>query len=368
MSTPLQDLYDRIDALPLCPEELALIEEAVRLADRMGDEAEGYRARRRLMDSAYALGQSEKMLVAFGWCRDYADRRPGALDADEQQDLLWHQRWVVGAGRTFPQIPTPRILALHGDYARRMRELGLGGHNEAFVGLRYAMHTGDGAAARVHFETLTGTGRDDLSACEACEAETEAEYHLFCGDDEAAVNQIQFVLDRRLTCAHIPTNTHALALAPLMRLGRWDEAAQHAARSRQTVSGDPDHLWAQARHLEYLALTHPRAALKWYAHHVAWAERTRETSFALTFHAAAALLFTVLGRADPMKTSAIRLPPTVPGFREDGQYSAGERLNHHLGEAQRLADLFDARNGTPQQRQEVEQVLALARLAPPVRA
>ncbi|OLV19714.1 hypothetical protein [Deinococcus marmoris] len=366
MSQQLQDLYDRIDDLPRCPEELALIEEAARLTDLMQDEAEGYRVRRMLMDSAHAVGQSEKMLVAFGWCRDYADRHPEALDEGEQQDLLWHHRWVVNAGRTFPQIPTPRLMALYEDYARRI--LGLSRHNEAFVGLLYAMHIGDGAAASGHFERLTSTVRDELSACPACEAEIEADYHLFCGNDEAALRQIQHILDRRMTCAHIPTGTHALALAPLMRLGRWDEAGQHAARSRQSVSGDPDHLWAQARHLEYLALTSPNAALKWYAHHVAWAEQTRELGAAQTFHAAAAVLFTVLWNGDQTKTYAIRLAPTVPGYAEDGQYSARERMDHHLGEALRLASLFDARNDTAQQRREVDMVLALARIAPPAKA
>ncbi|THF69317.1 hypothetical protein E7T06_12575 [Deinococcus sp. Arct2-2] len=368
MSSQLQDLYDRINNLPFCSEELALIEEAVRLTDLTQNENEGYRARRLLMNSAYALGQSEKMLVAFSWCRDYADRHPEALDADEHQDLLWHHRWVVNAGRTFPQIPTPRILALHHDYARRMRELGLSGHNEAFVGLMYAMHTGDAAAAKTHFETLTSTERDDLSACEACEAETEAEYHLFCGDDEASLMQIQHILDRRLTCAHIPANTHALALAPLMRLGRWDEAGQHAARSRQHVSGQPDYLWAQARHLEYLALVNPSAALKWYAHHVVWAEQTKELAVSQCFHAAAAMLFLTLWNGGKTKTYAIRLSPTVAGYQEAGRYSAEERMYRHMGEAQRLASLFDARNGTTQQQQEVDRILALALIPSPARA
>ena len=125
--TELQDLYDRFDHLPYSAESLALIEEAVRLTDLRQDEAEGYRARRRLMDCAYALGQSEKMLVAFTWCRDYADRHEHDLDSEERLDLLWHQRWVVNAGGNFPQLPAARLDALHDELVTAMDLLGAPG-------------------------------------------------------------------------------------------------------------------------------------------------------------------------------------------------------------------------------------------------
>ncbi|MFC6593013.1 hypothetical protein ACFP81_14040 [Deinococcus lacus] len=156
----LHDLYERIQNLPYGPEELALTEEAVRLADLLGDESEGYVARRLLMNSAFNTGHSEKMLVAFSWCRDYADRHPEALDEEEHQDLLWHQRWVATAGPLFPQLPAARVTALLDDYARRMRELGHSRHNEAYVGLLWAMHTGDQGAAAAHFAAWQATGRD----------------------------------------------------------------------------------------------------------------------------------------------------------------------------------------------------------------
>lgn len=356
----LHELYERIRSLPYGPEELALTEEAVRLADLSGDEAEGYTARRLLMSSAFNMGQSDKMLVAFSWCRDYADRHPQALNTEEHEDLLWHQRWVAMVGPTFPQIPAGRIEALLADYARRMRELGYSRHNEAYVQLNQAMHTGNMAEANQHFALWEATSRDPLSACEACEAQTAADYQLFLGDDEAALKQIQHILDKELTCAHIPTNTHALALAPLMRLGRWDEAAGHAARSRQTVSGDPDHLWAQSRHLEYLALTNPSAALKWYAHHLLWAEQTREMGVQQDFHAASAMLFKVIGKT--VETVKIRLPQAAHGYQPSGEYSVMERQNYHESEARRIAGLFDTRNGSGQQTKEVEKVLALAEL------
>ncbi|MFC6593014.1 hypothetical protein ACFP81_14045 [Deinococcus lacus] len=208
---------------------------------------------------------------------------------------------------------------------------------------------------------MAGHRARPLSACEACEADTVADYHQFRGDDAAAVAQIESILERGLTCAHIPTNTHASALAPLLRLGRPEDAARHAAQSRQRISGDPDLLWAQAKHLEYLALTAPALAVKWYAHHLLWAEQTKEMGFQQDFHAASALLFKVLG--NKAQTVKLRLPQAAHGYQASGEYSVSERLAYHEGEARRIAELFDKRNGSGQQMKNVEGVLALAELA-----
>ncbi len=353
--------------LPHGPQRLALVEDAVRQADLSGDGAAAYEARKELIYSANYAGQSEKMLVAFAWCRAYLDEHEAELGAWEQHGLAWYHKWVLIATHHFPQIPLERIQNLHRDYAERIRALGAGGGTVPYFELQLALHRGDVNGARTAFNIWQFARRDHLSDCPACEAQTIADYHEFTGDDAGCAGQVQRMLDRGMSCSHIPHSTHGMVLPALIRLGRWDEARRHHEQGRDLVAGDPDHVTAQARHLEYLSLTDLSAAQDWYARHVGWAERTSELDTRLDFHLAAALLFSCL-RAAGQDTLTLTLPQDLPGHRPDGTYATRERFDHHAGAARTLAQAFDTRNGLPYHAHRLERTLALADLPRPTPA
>lgn len=147
---------------------------------------------------------------------------------------------------------------------------------------------------------------------------------------------------RGLTCGHMPHLTYGAALAPLLRLGRGEEAAAYAARGREMVAGDPS----------FLAQTDASLGLDWYARHLPWAEQSLEAKSRLDFHLASALLF---GRL--RGELALPLPPEVKGYRENGLYGAKERLAYHAAEAEKLAAQFDARNGTAYYARQLQRAL-----------
>lgn len=360
-----QELLEQAEQLPHGPERLALVEEAVRAADLAQDGAAGYEARKELIYSADYAGQSDRMLVAFAWCRHYLDDHADELGWWEQRSLAWYHKWVLIATHHFPQIPLERIQELHADYERRSRELGVGAGSVPYFRMFLAMHRGDQEDARVAFNLWQFAKRDALSDCAACEAQAVADYHEFIGDDLGCVTQVEKMLERRMSCAHIPHATHGMMLPALMRLGRWDDAQKHHQQGREMIVGDPDHLTPQARHLEYLSLTDPDAALDWYARHVSWAERTNELDDRLDYHLASALLFSELHRTGRNRVT-LPLPQETPGYQVDGVYRVPERLEHHAAEAQRLAGLFDARNGTTFHALRLARTLALAELPRPV--
>lgn len=150
----------------------------------------------------------------------------------------------------------------------------------------------------------------------------------------------------------MPHLTYGAALAPLLRLGRGEEAAAYAARGREMVAGDPSFLATQAEHLAYLAQTDASLGLDWYARHLPWAEQSLEAKSRLDFHLASALLF---GRL--RGELALPLPPEVKGYRENGLYGAKERLAYHAAEAEKLAAQFDARNGTAYYARQLQRAL-----------
>lgn len=341
MTTPY-DLLEQLENMDYGPEHVAHAEEAVRQADLLGDEQAGYHTRMALIDSVNMSGQSEKMFPAFAWCQDYAARHPD--DVNDYQ-LAWYHKWLLGSALQFPQIPLRRMHELHDSYARYARRLGAGGASIPYLQLDLAMHTGDREGARRAFNVWQFARREMLSDCPACEANQVAEYHAFMGDHAACVRQGETIIQKNMTCGHMPHLTYGGILRSLVALGRAEEARAYAAKGRDMVAGDPDFLATQAGHLEFLALTDPVAGLDWYAQHLPWAETTQERLAQMEFHSASALLFARL-EADGQSEVHLTLPETVPGHAVGGLYPTAERLHHHRAAAEALAAQFDARNGT----------------------
>ncbi|WP_309570158.1 hypothetical protein [Deinococcus sp.] len=360
----IQDLLERAQELPHGLERLALVDEAVRAADLAQDGMAGYETRKELIHSATYAGQSDCMLVAFAWCRTHLDLHPDDFPAWEHRSLAWYHKWVLNAAHHFPQIPLERVRDLHADDARRLQILGYGGGTVPYFRLNLALHRGDYEDARVAFNVWQFAGRDSLSDCEACEAQTIADYHEFLGDDQGCVAQVERMITRNMTCSHIPHSTHGMVLPALMRLGRWDDAQRHHEQGRDMVAGEPDHLTPQARHLEYLSVTAPDAALAWYARHLGWAERTSELDGRLDYHLAAVLLFRQLERAGRAHVT-LALPQDVPGHRPDGTYAVHDRYAYHATQATALAWRFDGRNGLDYHVHRLERTPALGDLPRP---
>src|SRR6266540_2526844 len=76
------------------PSKIALLEEAVRLADTHGDGYRGYEVRQQLIHTATFGGYPEKALVAFTWCLAQCDReREGRLD----YTMMWKYKWEASS-------------------------------------------------------------------------------------------------------------------------------------------------------------------------------------------------------------------------------------------------------------------------------
>lgn len=361
MSDP-QTLLRESYGLEYGPEKVALLLETVRQADLLNDEKMGYNIRKSLVEAATFSGQGDQALPAFAWCLNYLDNHLEELGSYEAHSLAWRHKWMLNAAVDLPQIPWTRLEELHADFERRARALGVRGGTVASYQLSLAMHRGDVETAQAAFKAWRSAGRDRLSDCSACESQQVADYYDFMGDDLACLRQSAKMIERGESCAHIPHSTYARALEPLMRQGEWETAEGYAQKGRRMVSGKPDFLSQQADFLIHLALTNTPAALKWYARHLPWAEKSNELGNVASFHNAAALLFSVLdgGR----KLRKLSLPSTVRGYQPDGMYSVSERLDYHLEEARRIAALFDTRNGTDAHAEELAGVLKLAELRP----
>jgi hypothetical protein len=337
--------------------KVAVLDDAVRQADLLGDGPLQYDARMELISALYYIDGAEQTLTHFAWVLKHFDGHREDFDWFGTVSLMWKYKWVLNAAQKFPQVPLSRVRELHADFARRVREEGMGARTVPYFGMQLAEHLGDHEAARAQFSLWQYTGRDVLSDCEACEAHSLVEYHAFQGQEERAVRAAAPILAGRETCAHVPHITHAALLAPLMRLGRWAEAAEQHRLGAPLVKGDDSLISSQAEHLAYLgAARRFGEAASWYDLHARDALSTHDPDRQLEFHAGAAVYLHALARS---KTAT--LPVKSPG---PAHATAATLADWHEAGARALAARFDARNGTDWQTRRLESVLALADLTP----
>lgn len=138
------------------PARIALVEEAVRLADARNDLKEGFRTRCALTAASVFAGQADVTLVAFSWRLAQCDRDPATF---KERELLWEYKWVVENLPNFPEVTRPQIEAMLADMVRRYERAGSTLHavHKKRRGVLLAM--GDLAGAAAADAELAGTAQ-----------------------------------------------------------------------------------------------------------------------------------------------------------------------------------------------------------------
>jgi hypothetical protein len=339
----LAELRDQAFGMPAGDAQIAVWEEAVRLADTLGDIDEGFDARTYLMVAANDWGRPDIELVAYAWCLAQYDKDPERF-RHEEFNLLWTYKRVLGTLMAFPNIPKSRIESAFEDYRSRLERLGrsVSPHDE--FRLRFELHRGDPEAIERAYSYFKRHGSASELDCRACQLHGEVRYQLFKGNLEAGVDAAQVLFKKHApNCNRIPHATHAFVLEPLLQLGRTDEAAQHH-RSYQKIKDDESMINVVAMHLEYLAYVNDISnAVKLLEKHLPWAYRTKDVENRFDFLAATLPLFARLRETPVLK---MRLAKDFPKLEASGEYDVAGLESWIRTELKEMAAQFDARNGT----------------------
>ncbi len=339
----LEELREQAWNTPMGDSKIALWEEAVRLADTLGDIDEGLDVRTSLMEAANEWGRPDIELVAFAWCLAQYDKDPARFK-HEEHSLLWTYKRVLGTLMAFPNISKTRIDSAFEDYKSRLERLGkpLSPHDE--FRLRFELHRGDADAVERAYSQFKRHSKASSLDCRACQLHDEVRYQLFAGHDEAGLEAAQLLFKKHApNCNRIPHATHGLVLQPLLRLGRLDEAAvQH--RHYQKIKDDEGMINVVALHLEYLAYVNDMPnAIKLLEKHLPWAHRTKDLENRFDFLAATLPLFARLKDTPVLK---MRLAKDFPKYEPSGEYDVAGLESWIRTELTDLAAQFDVRNDT----------------------
>lgn len=256
--TDIERLAAEARPLPDGPVKVALLEEAVRLADFAGDVERAFELRQHLLDAATFSGRPDIGLVAFAWCLAEFDRNPDKYD---QASLLWKYKWVVDTPIDFPMITQAQMKQLSEDMARRFHAFGA--PHAAVCSDRYlAVWTGRHDDAIRFDEQLSLMSRDALSNCPACLVRARLEFLVETEQHEAAVAYFKNEVTPATRCKHEPHRILAGALRSFWRLGDLATAQGLHERGYKMISRDQTFTQYWGYHIAFPALTDQPAAVR----------------------------------------------------------------------------------------------------------
>jgi hypothetical protein len=343
------------------PAKVAVLEEAVRVADAHNDEELAFEVRQELIQAATFGGSPEVAMVAFAWCLAMFDKYPDRIDAFQ---LLWRYKWILDSVPDYPQIGRKQIADMFADMERRYRAAGSGMHPVHQTVREVYRLMGDLPAATAAHANVLLCDRDPLSNCPACEQHAQVKFYLDTGRTATALRMAEPIVAGQVSCAEVPHSTYSYLLLPLVFAGRPDTAAEYHRKGTRLIGTNPKFLAQAARHLVFLTLTdNLTAATKYLEVHLPNGVTSTCPAWRFDFDRAAVFL---LDRLAGLKTPPrVRFPANLalpPGV--DPKDPAALR-DYFAREARELAEAFDARNGNDRFRQLLAELADLEKRITP---
>ncbi|MFF4338953.1 tetratricopeptide repeat protein [Kitasatospora sp. NPDC001540] len=325
------------DQLPYGRQRTVTAEELVDAAEQFDDPELLAVALLELTEAYEYDAEQRKLPVAFARIAKLRKEHPDSFGDWENHATDWRYKWVASALLSVPEVPLEAVRRWHGEL--RSHYLAQGHDLQPYYARQYrlAAHTGEGVQDA--FELWATRWRSRYSDCQACELRDQALHFVDLGDDERALEIWQPVFSGERSCSEEPHVSRALALLPLLRTGRVEEARSAHLTGYRWARGRSGAARVIGLHLEFCALTRnePRG-LEILAENRDLFDRHGDPLSRLHFLTGAQLLLGRLvedGHGD------------VPVAGPPGAHRTAAQLHAELRtEGDELAARFDARNGT----------------------
>lgn len=342
MSKEIFTALSELKGQPHSLEKITGLEALVREADVTDKMKLAYRVRLELIEAAVHGGSHEKAVVAFSWCLSQMDRQQPWIDPD---GILWRYKWILSGIAEYPTIDRRKIDSMLDDFEQRLKTHGYSPKPVWKLRMELARKMGRIDESRTSFEQWEMMSRDGMSDCYACDLDEAVAAAVGFGDYEVAVERAELIVEGKSRCKEVPHLTYARVLLPMLRLKKFEEAAEYHNVGYPKISRNRDFLRPAAQHMiATAALADLPRGLRLLEKHLPWAESSSEQMARMEFYHAAEVL---LARVSEKRSKArkLKLPSTLACYREDGTYVPGEVAEFFHQQATTLARQFDQRNG-----------------------
>lgn len=337
-----------------------LFEQAINIADALGDLKTGWELRIQLMNDAEMSGYGDRTIVALAWCLGLADKHPDEFHA---KDVLWQLKWVVPNSVCYANIPRRTIMLMLDELETRYRKAGWG--MRAVHHKRMSVHweLGDLDEVQKYMSLWQAAPRDAGSDCLACERDQVVELHTLFGEHEQAIRAAKPLIQERQACSHVPQRTYHKLLFPSWALGRYKEALELQRKGLKATRSGLEYMRSSSRHALFAAcIGNSGDALAILERRLPDSDLTPEEDTRLEFQINAAATLRALRNlghsvGNPLqavRATDIPFPTTDLRVWEE----------HLISKATSLASRFDARAGNSYRAGRLKQALELADQAP----
>jgi tetratricopeptide (TPR) repeat protein len=338
----IMELIGRGDDLGFTQEAVAVLEEAVRLADAAEDHQLGFLARDQLMWAAAFTGNYDKLIVAFTWCLAKADRFPDEFDAE---NLLWRYKWVIENLVHFPTVSRKQIFSFLEDFRNRSVKAGFTQRSPLFLQWTAEMHMGNLENAVATHALWRNARRDVLADCPGCECHCDVELCVMQGQHELAIRKAAPILQGKVACAEIPHLTYAALLRSYRALGNHEAATAAHDKGYRLVRRNQNFVREQAWHLDYLVdIGDLEKAVELLRRHLPMSLEIVALDFRLEFLLATRRLLHHLQEKD-IRSLRARIPQRLCPVAGKASVNIADLEKWVNAQAEDLAAQFDARNG-----------------------
>jgi hypothetical protein len=340
--TQLDELQSEAWGLEASPAKVAILEQAVQLADSLGDESEAYQVREQLIEAATFGGMEDRALVAFSWCLAHSDKDP---DQFPEEDLLWKYKWILAGITNYPGIPLARIRQMEDDFERRLKRNGYGLRSLYKLRMDNANDTGFLREGDKFEAKWKKARRDGMVDCHACEVDAQVSALVGAGDFAGAIKAARPIMSGKIGCHTVPQRTYADVIIAELSRDRVEAAGKAFEVGYPQVAGDPDFISTIGWHLCYLIrVTDITRGLRLIERHLPWVCQTNNPSDRMHFFSRAATFFERLAAERP-KPRKVRIPRMLTIHNDEDRYAPEQLAKWFHGEAGKIAARFDARNG-----------------------
>lgn len=349
------ELMDQALRLPDGDAKLALLEQAVRVADTRKDIEQGFKAREEMVDLFTFKGYPLKALVAFSWLVGMKDKYPELLSG---YSLLWKYMYISGHITCFPEVNRIQIENLLEDMKLRFAAEGYSDRTYYYYKMIVSIRMGDLDEGIEYYKLVQTMERDEMSNCQACEQASHIGVQAILGNDEGILHAAEPILAEKLKCDVSLETTIPLVLMTLLRLGLKEEADEWQRKGYELIKGRRDYLFQLGLHISYLTYTDPIKALEVFEENVVHSLNQEDPEIIMYFSAFASKLFSRIEQENiqfdvrlPLEHPCLHLSRNVAQL---GKYYKNTALDY--------AYKYDQRNGNDYRSNEILELCQFSEL------
>ncbi|MDI6402763.1 hypothetical protein QLX67_12215 [Balneolaceae bacterium ANBcel3] len=352
----IDELLEQISDLPPTHTKLLLLKETAKIADFIKDIDLGQYIRKNIVEVGLKSGDPLDAIAAFSWLLSMKDQYPE--DFDDDNYILWQYKWILEHIDNFPEISLSKIEDMFEDMnVRYLREeLSL----RPYYNLQCRMHMrmGNKDLATSCYHKWMDTPKDEGSDCYACDVDSQAEFLIFSGMYEKAIEVAAPILNQKIKCSEIPHLTFPRFLLPLLELGDYQRAELLHEKGYKLVSKTIGFMPSISSHMLYLALTHTDKALSLFEKHFSWAFYSINTYHRFLFYLSSLVLFSRLEKTG-VRSVSISLQKECDIFEKENLEDLSSVVVWFKKATLDLATVFNNRNGSDFMNQFVDDRLKL---------